>query len=177
MNDPHLDDHPASDPNELGPEAGFAQGSEMNSRRIPSDLQAEEHGVATWCRTFARPDAPPALRRAVLADAALSEPALSEPAPAGRLLSMFPLGGWGLASAALLLVALGTATLVELRDGGRQAGSPLDGLAASDGSALHEASPQAVRIVEDPSMALFHDVETFDEVGLVRGEVIADWGR
>jgi len=26
-------------------------------------------------------------------------------------------------------------------------------------------------------MALFHDVETFDDVGLAPGRLIADWGR
>jgi len=86
------------------------------------------------------------------------------------LVQHWPLGAWGLASAALVLVALGAAIWVEMSDGAvRSPAAPT--VATGTG-----ASP-SIRIVEDPSMALFHDVETFDEVGLLRGEVIADWGR
>ena len=94
-------------------------------------------------------------------------------APAGRRLRLshgtrqFPLGGWGLASAAVLLVALGLGTFVELTDP----------VAAAAPQAAAGAGVSELTIVEDGRMALFHAVETFDDVGLSPGRPIADWGR
>lgn len=128
----------------------------LRSQR-PKDLQPFEEGVAGSFDALERHDAPPAVRRALTA---------ARPIPAGHLLRV-PLGAWGLASAALLLLALGGAIYVELSD-------PI-GAAASGGTAT--TGVEDLTIVEDSRMALFHDVETFDDVGLAPGRLIADWGR
>ena len=126
---------------------------------LPSDLSDGEADVAAWFGRLERVEAPEGLRTRVLEKAAAK--------PAGRLLQ-FPLGRWGVASAALLLVALGAAVAIELTD-------PIQAPAAADGSAFKARA--TVDITEDDSLALYHSVETFDEVGLAPGELIADWGR
>jgi len=80
-----------------------------------------------------------------------------------------PLGAWGAASAALLLLALGIATAIELSHPVVVRG-PANRPAAS-------AEMDAMTIVDDSRLALFHDVETFDDVGMAPGRLIADWGR
>lgn len=139
-------------------------------RRQARDLAIGERGVAAWVHSLERHDAPAELRAQILEGGHDLEEA-GAGRPAGRLLQLFPLGGWGLASAALLLFALGTATWVEISDA--QAVPP----ASAQGGAVAADAAAPVSIIEDPSMALFHDVEIFDEVGLARGELIADWGR
>lgn len=138
--------------------------------RAPSDLRSDEAGVAGWFRLLKRHETPVGVRREALAAEAFGG-ATAAGRPSGRLLQLFPLGGWGLATAALLLLALGTATAVELSDGPQAAPT------VAPSSGLVETAGAHVQIVEDPSMALFHDVETFDDLGLARGEVIAEWGR
>jgi hypothetical protein len=128
--------------------------------RSALDIEDGERDVAAWFAWLERAPAPRGLR-ALLATA---PHAAARAAWTGR----FPLGAWGLASAALLLLALGVGTTIELA----MPPSPRPGTAAASTDAMTR-----VVIVEDPTMALFHDVETFDEVGLAPGELIADWGR
>ena len=137
------------------------------SKRAP-DLQGSEEGVAAWFGQLERVEAPEGLRSRVLACAASD----AGSAPAGRLLRFplgrFPMGKWGVASAAVLLLALGAAIAIEL-------GNPIP----EPGMDAHAAAQAAIdlRISEDDSLALYHGVETFDEVGMAPGELIADWGR
>ena len=125
---------------------------------VAPDLQGDEADLAAWFSHLARVDAPEGLRARVLA---------AKPAPAGRLLH-FPLGAWGLASAAVLLLALGAAVFIELTEPVAEPGMhPQDAArAAAD-----------LAISEDDTLALYHGVEVFDEVGMAPGELIADWGR
>ncbi|MDA1193654.1 MAG: hypothetical protein O2894_00560 [Planctomycetota bacterium] len=80
-----------------------------------------------------------------------------------------PFGAWGLASAAALLLALGAAVTLELTETPGSASAPISA----------DLRPLAgdYSITEDATLALYHGVETFDEVGLAPGELIADWGR
>ena len=142
--------------------------------RVASDLTPGEDGVAAWFQGLPRPEAPAALRRQILersaaARVSAAEGAIREGAGAGRLLRMFPLGAWGVATAALVLVALGAAVAVEVLDPVTPAPTPHARQAVSPASSLV--------LVEDPTMALFHDLATFDEVGRAPGELIADWQR
>lgn len=149
------------------------------SRRAP-DLDASEASVAAWFSALDRPEAPAALRAAVLASVPGADSG-GVPArrPVGRLVRMFspsvfsparfPLGGWGLATAALLLVAFGAVAWVEATD-------TMPGVPGQDGPSATQPVDSLV-IVEDPTMPLFHDLETFDEVGLAPDELIADWSR
>lgn len=136
------------------------------------DLEPFEEAVAARFAKLTRHDAPPVVHEGVheaVRMAARSRGA----APARRRLQLsvvarqFPLGGWGLASAAVLLVALGLGTFVELTD---PVAAPAPQAAAGGGVSN-------LTIVEDGRMALFHAVETFDDVGLSPGRPIADWGR
>jgi len=79
------------------------------------------------------------------------------------------MGGWGLATAALLLLALGAVAWVEATD-------TTSGLPGQDAPSAMQPI-DALVIVEDPTMPLFHELETFDEVGLGPDELIADWSR
>ncbi len=129
----------------------------------PSDISDAEADVSAWFGHLERVEAPAGLRRRVL-DAGASEAA---PAGAGKLLR-FPLGAWGIASAALVLLALGAAFTVEL----------LDPVAAPvPAAAERPADGGLLPVREDESLALYHGVEVFDEVGLAPGDVIADWSR
>jgi hypothetical protein len=131
------------------------------------DLEPSEEAVAARFAGLTRHDAPYAVRDAV-------REAVQMARAGGRLQSsplgarQFPLGGWGLASAAVLLVALGLGTFIELTDPAATAPLPQ----AADGAGVSNLT-----IVEDARMALFHAVETFDDVGLSPGRPIADWGR
>ncbi len=125
------------------------------------DLEPHELGLARRFEALTRHDAPGAVR-----DALRAEPS-REAAQRGRVLRLVPLGGWGLASAALLLLAIGAAAFVELTD----PITPATQVAAGEGEV------QDLTIVEDARLALFHAVETFDDVGLAPGSLIADWGR
>ena len=142
-----------------------------------SDLAEGELGVAAWFDHLARVDAPEGLRSRILAASAASVP------PAGRLLRLplgrVPFGAWGLASAALLLLALGAAVAVELFDPVQAPAAPVDARAEAR-AAADRALAQRIRnpaAQQDDNLALYHGVETFDEVGLAPGELIADWGR
>ena len=144
--------------------------------RRASDLDVSEASVAAWFAVLERPEAPAALRAAVLTSTPGKGPARR---PAGRLVRMFspsvlsparfPLGGWGLATAALLLLTFGAVAWVEATD-------TLPGLPDQDAPSATQPV-DALVIVEDPTMPLFHDLETFDEVGLGPDEMIADWSR
>ncbi|MDF1701281.1 MAG: hypothetical protein P1V36_09010 [Planctomycetota bacterium] len=139
-----------------------ARSDQPSGTRVPCDLEPQEAEVGAWFARLDRVDAPEGLRHRVLAEGA------SAPTPpAGRLLR-FPLGAWGLASAALLLLALGAAIAVELSD--PVPAAPVDSHAAARAAA-------DLAISEDDTLALYHGVETFDEVGMAPGELIADWGR
>lgn len=139
-------------------------------RRAPHDLTGEEQAVAAWFARLERAEAPAGLRSRILAAArASTETVPSEASRPGRgRLLAFPFGRWGVASAAALLLALGAAVAVELSDPGVP--SRMD---------PHDAARAAadLAISEDESLALYHGVEMFDEVGLAPGELIADWGR
>ena len=134
----------------------------------PSDLESTEASVALWFKSLERRTPDASLRESVLT----GEPGVRQPGvrqPAGRLLRMFPLGAWGVATAALLLVALGAGLAVETFDPVSPAPAP---------SAERAGRPaKSMVIVEDPTMALFHDLATFDEVGRDQDELIADWQR
>jgi len=132
------------------------------SRRA-RDLEPFEEALAERFTGLVRHPAPPALRRAVF-DGVGAACESGTAARGGWLLRHVPLGAWGLASAALLLLALGTAVFVEWN-------APIPTHGSND------ASIRNLTIVEDSRLALFHAVETFDDVGLARGHVIADWGR
>ena len=125
----------------------------------PEDLTPQEMGVSAWFDTLERRDAPAALRARVL----------DGPKPQGKLLRMFPMGAWGVATAALVLVALGAAVSVELLD-------PVEPTQAP--TAQRPAQPaRSMTLVEDPTMALFHDLATFEDVGKKPDSIIADWQR
>lgn len=138
--------------------------------RKAADLTEDELGVAAWFEHLARVDAPEGLKARILGGRAVER---ATPAKAGRVLA-FPLGRWGVASAALLLLALGAAVAVELIDPVDPAQPAVDAHAAAQARA-DEALKQTIH--EDENLALYHGVETFDEVGLAPGELIADWGR
>ena len=123
---------------------------------------APEADLVRWFAHLERHDAPVALRGRVLAAARGQAPL--------TLLQRVPLGAWGLASAALLLLALGTAVGIEL------ATPALPGAPALAAPGNRDVAGQ-VRIREDATLTLFHDVESFDDVGLAAGELLADWGR
>lgn len=128
-------------------------------RRAP-DLDPSEEAVAARFAALTRHQAPTAVRSALHAQ---RESAARRP---GHLLR-FPLGAWGVASAALLLLALGGAAYVEISNP-VTISAPLT--SSDDGVA-------DLTIVEDGRLAMFHAVETFDDVGLPPGRLIADWGR
>lgn len=129
--------------------------------RRPSDLEPHEMGVAAWFEKLERPDAPLGVLSSIRSGMVRPE------ATRGGVLRLIPLGAWGLASAALLFVALGTAAYVELSD-------PVSAPAPISATA---SSMEDLTIVDDSRMTLFHEVETFDDVGLAHGHLIADWGR
>ncbi len=133
--------------------------SDLRSRRAP-DLEPDEQGVADWFQSLDRHDAPSGMRARVL------EPRSQ---PAGRLLRMVPFGAWGIASAALVLVAVGAAVTVELTN---PVTAPVH--AYETGTTLERDS---LIVRTDPAMGDYHKFEIFDEVGLPTGEVIAGWGR
>lgn len=137
----------------------------MHHPRTPRDLDPAEQVVADWFSTLDRNDAPDGLRRAVVAGAGGKAAR-----PAGRLLRMVPFGAWGIASAALVLLAVGAAVTVELA-------TPAAAPAGYEGTTWVERHSPIVR--NDPAMSLFHGrYEIFDEIGLPQGEVIAaGWGR
>ena len=83
---------------------------------------------------------------------------------------MFPLGGWGVASAAVLLLALGIATAVEL-------GTDSPVLSDTSHAASDLIASDSMVVTDDPTLAQFHELEVFDQVGLAPGELIADWSR
>jgi hypothetical protein len=142
------------------------------SKQAP-DLALDERAVAGWFAAVGRPDAPAALRARVLAPPSVPT--------AGRLLHLpslvlgralgrrGPLGRWGMATAALVLVALGAALAIETLDPVQPGPDPATRIQGRSGRSLV--------IVEDPTMALFHDLATFDEVGRASDELIADWQR
>lgn len=133
-------------------------GADATPAGAAPDLTQAEHGVAAWFGRLERVEAPEGLRTRVLAAATV---------PAGRLLR-FPMGRWGVASAALLLLALGAAITIEMTD-------PVMPVRSDPHVAKRAAAD--LKIAEDDTLALYHGVETFDEVGLAPGELIADWGR
>jgi hypothetical protein len=145
---------------------GYAANTEAHAKPsddLPraADLAPEEEGVAAWFRALERVDPPASLRHRVLAASA------RRPSRSGTLLRAFPLGAWGLATAATLLLAVGAIVAVELTTPAPELPGP-----------RRAAGPAVSLIVEsDPTLALFHGLETFDEVGLAPGELIADWGR
>ncbi len=137
--------------------------SQPPSSHRAHDLGAEEAGVAQWFAQLERVEAPAGLRMRILE----AHAAGAHKQPAGRLLRV-PFGGWGLASAALLLLALGAAAVLELSD-------PVAPVPPAGAKAARAADD--LLISEDATLALFHGVEMFDEVGMAPGDVIADWGR
>ena len=124
-------------------------------RRAP-DLGEFEEALASRFGELARHAAPSAVRQALVCNRPVRGP---------RVLRFVPLGAWGLASAALVLLALGAAVFIEVS-------TPM----ARDASAVFSPIGH-LTIVEDSRLALFHKVETFDDVGLAPGRVLADWGR
>ncbi|MDJ0973217.1 MAG: hypothetical protein QNJ98_01995 [Planctomycetota bacterium] len=137
---------------------------------IPSDLEPEERGVANWFADLPRPDADPELMdrvRAALpeADPAPAAPSLAEPEEVRRM------WGWWTAAAAILLLALGVQALR-----GDEA-APLRQQAEPQAAApIALTRPEAQRnlwVMEDPNLALFHDLETFDYLGLGPTDVLA----
>ena len=144
--------------------------SPRNANLQPSgsapDLTASEADLAVWFSGLERLEAPGYLRTRIVASVEAGQEA--DRAPAGRLVRMFPLGAWGLATAALLLLAIGTVATVEL-------GTDLAEPAAVGTRTAGPGAPLV--IVEDPTLAIFHEIETFDEVGLAPDELIADWQR
>ena len=134
--------------------------------RRPRDLASEEQAVSDWFQNLDRSDAPSALRAAVLESRPAAHPRRRK--PAGRLLQMVPFGGWGIASAALVLAALGAAVTVELT-------TPVEPPVLTYEAAGNLGESLIVRT--DPAMSLYHGLEIFDGVGLPQGEVIAGWGR
>ncbi len=131
--------------------------------RRPSDLEPHEMGVAAWFEKLERPDAPLGVLSSIRSRTAPNRLEASR----GGLLRLIPLGAWGVASAALLFLALGAAAYVELSD---PVATPAPISAAA-------SSMEDLTIVDDSRMTLFHEVETFDDVGLAHGHLIADWGR
>jgi hypothetical protein len=136
-----------------------------------TDADPGEAGLAGWFRHLPRVDAPTGLRDRVLGAVGPTAPARGRGDL--RLLSprAWPFGAWGMASAALLLLSLGAAVVVELS-------APLPAPAAAPVAPAAAPGRSAhLRVTEDSTLTLFHDVETFDEVGLAPGDLIADWGR
>jgi len=129
--------------------------SASRSRRAP-DLTPSEQALADRFSALARAPLSEELRARCLAD--LSEVGL-EPAPTSHprwvpsLLTTF------LAAAAALLLAFGVAALTS------SSGDAGDGR----GPSLAKGSFASLRVVDDPSVPLFHGLETFDQLAGSKG--------
>lgn len=178
--DPTPDPTPDSGTLDSGTLHSGALHSEATHAGIPGPGQQAPEGLEAACRRslsrLRRRPAPERLRRAVLTAAWVSSAAGVVPSGAvGSLASdrgsalrrspalragSEPRGGWGLrvAAAALLLLSLGLAT-------SRVPPSAAAGacLAAAGGPS---PAPRSFAVVDDPSVPLFHDVETFDRLAV-----------
>lgn len=139
----------------------------------PSDLEDHEQGLMTWFSALGRHDAPSELRRAILArppevktgetvgPRAWRQWLARGPAILGR--------ARGFTVAAALVLAVGSGLWIWQGAGLLARRPALEGEAPS-------ARGRAV-LVEDPSLSLYHGMETFDRVGIEPGDLIADWSR
>jgi hypothetical protein len=119
----------------------------------PRDLEPWETAVAGWTAVVGRVRAPAALGARLLAAFDRGRPAL-----------LGPVGAWRapLAAAAALLLALGIGLFghAAARHGG-----------AAPGSRATADPPLAGAVlVDDPTLPLFHDLETFDAEALARDD-------
>lgn len=145
----------------------------------PSDLQPDELAVAQLLGDLPRLDASPRLREACLREAGLPE-ASTRPTPAGRMLQFpsaggFSAGGW--AVAALVLVGLGALALLAAppssgSDPAKTVRAPLGHGTASEAT-QSTARRTPLRVVADPSLALFHSDETLTGLGVDPDDFLA----
>jgi hypothetical protein len=121
-----------------------------------NDLTPHEAPLAEWFRRLPYEAPPEAVARGLWRRFERGETAGS-----GR--ALFPQPRLRLAAAAALLLAVGVAVV----------------LYAS--GTFAPARAEKVLVVEDPSLGLYHDLETFDRLGALEaggaGALIADWGR
>lgn len=121
--------------------------------RLAPDLTASERALAERLEALPRAGLPRGLRELCL-EGALPQAASRLPREARARPWT-----WAFSAAAALLLALGVASLVGSSDGTRPTGTAPAG-----------ASFASLHVVDDPSVPLFHSLETFDQLA---GSVLA----
>ncbi len=128
--------------------------------RVPADLEPGERALAGWFSHLERPAASAGLEDRVLAALPSSEPAPERPESD----DVRRLWGWSTAAAAALLIAIGLVALM----GGSDADTGPAVLPERTATA-----PSKLWVMDDPNLALYHDLETFDSLGAQPGDVLA----
>lgn len=129
--------------------------------RVPADLGAEEREMAAWFSHLPRVSAGEGLRDRVLTE--VKTPSLTLVSdPRSRLE-----WGWVMAAAAALLVAIGTLAIA--------GGDPAETVAPAElpAAPVAKQTDADLWVMDDPNLALFHDLETFDGLGVASGDVLA----
>lgn len=139
--------------------------------RIPADLSADERVMAQWFRHLPRVAGDEELRERILADVLVDSAGTELALVADRAgVEARRSWGWVMATAAALLVSLGVLAVGSSGSSTRLSGVQATGTQASGVTA---ASGADIFVMDDPNLALFHDLETFDGLGAEPGDVLA----
>lgn len=155
---------PGSDPASAG---GPAASRLPEGAHLPEDLGPDEQDLAGWFSRLERPQPGTTLPARVRAALVPGDPAPT-PAEPDEVRRMW---GWWTAAAAVVLLALG----VNAMRG--DSPEPIRERAVPGGAAplalTRPAPERSLWVMNDPNLALFHDLETFDALGLEPTDVLA----